>query len=65
MTNKNRYIKIKDRGLPLCPCGRNALRIMTPLHIKSKTHQSYLKSQEIVNNLFTDGAQQEVLPRSY
>ena len=47
----------------MCPCGRNALRIMTPGHIKSKTHQIYLKSQEIVNNLFTDGVQQEVLPR--
>jgi hypothetical protein len=46
---KNTYIRVADRGLPMCNCGKNRLRLLTEDHIKSKNHQSYLKSLEIVN----------------
>lgn len=57
----NRYIKVADRGLPLCNCGKSKPKRLTEDHIKSKTHQSYLKSLEIVNRWLSTPASTTVL----
>lgn len=59
-SKKYTYVKVADRGLPMCNCGKSLPRLMTPDHIASKNHQSYLKSLEVLKWLSTPDSIKEL-----